>query len=91
MQLIADRLLATGDNTAIESICCFPKLYFYEDVHNGGCKNKFLEQQINIANEKLARLLDLFGSNFNLFAEDNLIEVEEILVNYDICAEVFFL
>lgn len=88
LQLMSDRLLATGDNTAIESICCFPKLYLYEDVQNGGCKSNFLKQQVSLSTKPLGKLLYLFGHSPFLFTDENLNIVENILNEFDISADL---
>ncbi len=88
MQLAAERLLATGDNSAVESWCSRCKLYLYEDVNNWGYKWKFLSEQVSLAAEfspQLSRLLSLFGGscrNRSLnkpFTDEEIDEVEEIL------------
>lgn len=69
MQLASERLLATGDNSAVESWCARCKLYLYEDVANWGCKWRFLQQQVDLAREispNLSRLLALFGGDSRL-------------------------
>lgn len=66
MQLAAERLLATGDNSAVESWCARCKLYVYEDVKNMGCKWRFLQQQVDVAqtiSPSLSQLLALFGGD----------------------------
>lgn len=67
-QLAAKGLIATGDNTAVESWCARCELFLYEDVNNSmsGCKRRFLQQQIDIANEispHLGRILALFSGD----------------------------
>jgi hypothetical protein len=65
LQLAAERLLSTGDNTAIESWAARAKIFVYEDVNNGGYKTAFLAQQIAIAQQvapDVASLLQIFGS-----------------------------
>ena len=63
MQLASERLLATGDNSAVESWCARCKLYLYEDVANLGCKWRFLQQQVDLAQtispkpQQIARLV----------------------------------
>ncbi len=69
MQLASERLLATGDNSAVESWCARCKLYLYEDVANMGCKWRFLQQQVDLAktiSPNLSRLLALFGGDRRL-------------------------
>lgn len=69
IQLASDRLLATGDNTAAEAWCARCILYLYEDVDNGGCKQKFLQQQVDLANTispTLGKILALFGGDKRL-------------------------
>lgn len=66
LQLAAERLLATGDNSAVEAWCARCKLYLYEDVANLGCKWRFLQQQVDLANTispNLGKLLALFGGD----------------------------
>ena len=72
LQLASERLIATGDNTAVEAWGARCKLYIYEDVATGGCKFKFLQQQIALAkmvSSSLARLLELGGKE-RLSAEE---------------------
>lgn len=69
MQLASERLLATGDNSAVESLCARCQLYLYEDVANMGCKWRFLQQQVDLAKEispNLSQLLALFGGDRRL-------------------------
>lgn len=69
MQLASERLLATGDNSALEAWCARCKLYLYEDVANMGCKWRFLQQQVDLANTispALSKLLALFGGDKRL-------------------------
>lgn len=69
MQLASERLLATGDNTALEAWCARCKLYLYEDVANLGCKWRFLQQQVDLAktiSPALSELLALFGGDKRL-------------------------
>lgn len=69
MQLASERLLATGDNSAIEAWSALCKLYLYEDVANGGCKWRFLQQQVDLAttiSPNLSKLLALFGGDRRL-------------------------
>ena len=64
MQLAAERILATGDNSAAEAWCAKCKLYLY-DVYALGCKDIFLNQQVKVANEcseNVGKLLELFYS-----------------------------
>ncbi len=66
MQLASERLLATGDNSAVESWCARCKLYLYEDVANKGCKWRFLQQQVDLAqgiSPNLSKLLAFFGGD----------------------------
>ena len=63
MQLASERLLATGDNSAAEAWASRCKLYLYEDVANLGCKWRFLQQQVDLAQSispNLAKLVALF-------------------------------
>ncbi len=69
MQLAAERLLGTGDNSALEAWCAKCILYLYEDVSNGGCKGRFLNQQVDLARQfspALSQLLALFGGDSRL-------------------------
>ena len=69
MQLASERLLATGDNSAVESWCSRCKLFLYEDVANNNCKDKFLMQQVDLAKNispNLSKLLALFGGDRRL-------------------------
>jgi hypothetical protein len=69
MQLASERLLATGDNSAVEAWCSRCKLYLYEDVAICGCKWRFLQQQVDLAmtiSPNLSRLLALFGGDCRL-------------------------
>jgi hypothetical protein len=69
LQLASERLLATGDNSAVESWCARCILYLYEDVANCGCKWKFLQQQVDLAktiSPTHSRLLALFGGDRRL-------------------------
>jgi hypothetical protein len=69
LQLASERLVATGDNSAVEAWCARCKLYLYEDVAKGGCKWKFLQQQVDLAEKispNLSRLLALFGGDERL-------------------------
>jgi hypothetical protein len=69
MQLASERLLATGDNSAVEAWSSRCKLYLYEDVANLGSKWKFLQQQVDFAktiSPNLAKLLALFGGDRRL-------------------------
>lgn len=69
IQLASERLLATGDNSAVEAWCARCKLYLYEDVANGGCKWRFLQQQVDLAqtiSPNLSKLLALFGGDRRL-------------------------
>ncbi len=64
LQLASERLLATGDNSAVESWCARCKLYLYEAVRNLSRKVTFLEQQVELAqtiSPNLSKLLNLFG------------------------------
>jgi len=67
LQLAAERLLATGDNTAAESWASKCKLYLYEDIGNSttGCKRRFLAQQVKLASSiypPLGELLRIAGT-----------------------------
>jgi hypothetical protein len=69
IQLASERLLATGDNSAVEAWCARCKLYLYEDVANMGCKWRFLQQQVDLAQKispNLSQLLALFGGEQRL-------------------------
>ena len=69
LQLAAERLLATGDNSAVEALCARCILYLYEDVDNVSCKNRFLQQQVDEAKKIspiLSQLLALFGGDKRL-------------------------
>jgi len=69
MQLASERILGTGDNSAVEAWCARCKLYLYEDVANCGCKWKFLQEQVDLAqtiSPNLSRLLALFGNDRRL-------------------------
>ena len=91
MQLASERLLATGDNSAVEAWCSRCKLYLYEDVANGGCKWRFLQQQVDLAqtiSPNLSKLLALFGKDERLsnigsprepFNEQEMNEIEQLL------------
>ncbi len=90
MQLASERLLATGDNSAVESWCARCKLYLYEDVANLGCKWRFLQQQVDLAqtiSPNLSKLLALFGGDRRLpdhslnqpLDEPKMAEMEELL------------
>ena len=90
MQLASERLLATGDNSAVESWCARCKLYLYEDVSNLGCKWRFLQQQVDLAqtiSPNLSKLLALFGGDRRLpnrslnqpLDGPKMIEMEELL------------
>ena len=81
MQLASERLLATGDNSAIESWCARCKLYLYEDVANGNHKWRFLEQQVSLAKKispHLSSLLALFGRH-SAFSKSELDQVQQLL------------
>ncbi len=70
LQLASERLLTTGDNSAVEAWCSKCILYFYEDVANAGTKWKFLQQQVDLAktfSPNLARLLAIFGGDHRCF------------------------
>lgn len=64
LQLSSERIMATGDNSAAEAFQARCKLYVYE-IYNDpkvGFKDRFLKQQIKIAQEiypPLAKFLDL--------------------------------
>lgn len=90
MQLASERLLATGDNSAVESWCVRCKLYLYEDVSNMGCKWRFLQQQVDLAktiSPNLSKLLALFGGDKRLpdrflnvpLSEEKMAEMELLL------------
>lgn len=69
MQLASERLLATGDNSPVESWCARCKLYLYEEVANRSCKWRFLQQQVDLAQAiypNLGKLLALFGGDRRL-------------------------
>jgi hypothetical protein len=75
MQRAADRIGATGDNSAVEAFLASPEaLYFYEVVEsNGGSKRHFLEQQVALAHTiypPLARLLQITGEHRAFDARD---------------------
>jgi hypothetical protein len=81
MQLAAERLLATGDNSAIEAWCARCRLYLYETWPH---KKVFLQQQMNVAKEispSLSRLLCLFGGDdkSSILSKEEMIEVEQLL------------
>lgn len=66
LQRASERLLATGDNSALESWSAGCKLYLYEDLskYGNGSKRRFLEQQMEVAEQfspSLRRLLEIFG------------------------------
>ncbi|HXF29838.1 MAG TPA: DUF562 domain-containing protein, partial [Chlamydiales bacterium] len=66
LQLAAERLLATGDNTAAEAWAARCKLYQYENVSNCGCKTTFLAQQVALAKTvslSLARFIEIAGQS----------------------------
>jgi hypothetical protein len=95
MQLASERLLATGDNSAVESWCARCKLYLYEDVSNWGCKWRFLQQQVDLAqtiSPNLSKLLALFGGDRRLpdrslnqpLDGPKMLEVEELLNDPDL-------
>lgn len=91
MQLASERLLATGDNSAVESWCARCKLYLYEDVANAGCKWKFLQQQVDLGqtiSPNLSKLMALFGGDQRLpdytsshhpLDGSKMVEMEELL------------
>lgn len=90
MQLASERLLGTGDNSAVESWCSRCKLYVYEDVANAGCKWRFLQQQVDLAqtiSPNLSKLLALFGGDHRLHDRSlnepldgpKMVEMEELL------------
>lgn len=92
MQLASERMLATGDNSAVEAWCARSKLYLYEDVANCGCKWRFLQQQVDLArtiSPNLGRLLELFGGDKRLqdralnqpFSQERMAEVEKLLAD----------
>jgi hypothetical protein len=87
LQLASERLLATGDNTAVESWCARCQLYLYEMFEH---KKNFLKQQCLLAkqfSENFANLLDLFA-NMNrsdlFFPPDKLAKVEACLSDCDL-------
>jgi len=95
MQLASERLLATGDNSALESWCARCKLYLYEDVDNMGCKWRFLQQQVDLAqtiSPNLGKLLALFGGDRRLadrcinqpLSKSKMVEMEELLNDPDL-------
>ena len=76
LQLASERLLATGDNTAIESWCARCKVYLYECWPH---KCNFLKQQKNLAKTiapSMGRLLDV--------PTDDRIALEKALKNPDL-------
>ncbi len=90
IQLASERLLATGDNTAVESWCSRCKLYLYEDAANMGCKWRFLQQQVDLAktiSPNLSQLLALFGGDQRLpnrslnkpLSKEEMVEMEQLL------------
>jgi|GEM_PF-967131 len=91
MQFASERLLATGDNSAVESWRARCKLYLYEDVANMGCKERFLQQQVDLAktiSPTLSQLLALFGGDKRRlpdpslnqpFNAEQMVEVEKLL------------
>lgn len=92
LQLASERMLATGDNSAAEAWAARCKLYVYEDVHNGGCKKRFLMQQIALANKifpEIGELLNLFGAKRSSddLSEEEMKRAEEILLNPELPAK----
>jgi len=92
LQLASERLLGTGDNSALEAWCARCKLYLYEDVANGGCKWRFLQQQVDLAKQfspNLSRLLALFGGDRRTdgdslnrpLTQDQMAEAERLLAD----------
>ena len=90
LQLAAERLLCTGDNSAVEAWCARCKLYLYEDVNNGGCKWRFLQQQVDLAktiSANVSQLLAVFGGDKRLldrslnqpFSSGQMADVEKLL------------
>jgi len=90
MQLAAERLLGTGDNSAVEAWCARCRLYLYEDVSNAGCKWRFLQQQVDLAktiSPNLSKLLAIFGGDKRLadrclnqpLSKSQMAEVEKLL------------
>ena len=80
-QRCGERLLGTGDNTAIEAWEAGCKLFMYEDVANAGCKKHFLRQQVDLSHSisaPLGRLLELTGVQDELSAEQ-LQEMDHLL------------
>ncbi|NGX46591.1 MAG: hypothetical protein K940chlam2_01787 [Chlamydiae bacterium] len=90
MQLAAERILATGDNSAVEAFCARCQLYLYEDVSNGGCKWRFLQQQVDLAktiSPNLGKLLALFGDDRRLeqsSRDGRMAEIEPLLQDPDL-------
>jgi hypothetical protein len=84
LQLASERMLATGDNTAIESLCSRCKLYLYETLEH---KMDFLEDQKALAqmiSQNLSEILNLFAMNSGdnkrpFYAPDQLARVEDLL------------
>jgi len=90
LQLSAERLLATGDNSAVEAWSARCKLYLYEDIETIGCKWRFLQQQVDLAktvSPNLGKLLALFGGDRRLpdpslnkpLTPDKMAEMEALL------------
>jgi hypothetical protein len=95
LQLASERLLSTGDNSAVEAWCSRCKLYLYEDVDNAGCKWRFLQQQVDVAqtiSPNLSRLLALFGGDRRLpdphlntpLNKEKMHEMESLLMKKDL-------
>ncbi|MBI5272784.1 MAG: DUF562 domain-containing protein [Chlamydiia bacterium] len=92
LQLASDRLLSTGNNSAVESWCARCKLYLYESVYGSdGFGQIFLQHQVDRASEvsrNLGRFLALAGGDIRSvsarsvtqpFAQVQIKELEEIL------------
>lgn len=79
LQLAAERLLATGDNSATEAWAARCKFYMYE-VH-GIFKHKFLQQQVEVARRirpELGEILEL-GAKSAVLSEEEMARCIEIL------------
>ncbi len=70
LQLSAERLLTTGDNTAIEAWCARCKLYLYECQPH---KKEFLNQQIQIAQAIAPTLAKFLDPSFDKAAKHKLL------------------
>jgi hypothetical protein len=91
LQLAAERILSTGDNSAVEAWCSRCILYLYENLANGGCKWRFLQQQVDLAKPiscNLSRLLALFGGDKRLpkgrTDKEDMNEMEKLLSDPDL-------